>query len=338
MSAADPADRHVPAIIDSLDFETNLVANLVTVLTNERVFGEVGADSRDEAPAKAGKAPRATGRNAPRGKSLIKGDNFVIYGKVSGKEPVGKIRVRGEDFFVYTTPSGKEPAGKLQVQGQTFVVYSGSTENEYFTPAARLEKLIHAVRAAIRTTVDETEHRHAFLDPSVLAIAEVVERTLPRTRQQISQDTIEKLVDALAETHDPVAQLNAEIDSDNARARVRFMNNFLTLTAEDVTTAAGSIAKNRSQTASRWKSEGKIFSVPWQGQERFPAFQFKDGRPLPIIAKILAALPAGMSPWEIAFWFVSANSWLDGAAPRAKLNSEDGVIEAARSEAAAIAE
>ena len=37
-----------------------------------------------------------------------------------------------------------------------------------------------------------------------------------------------------------------------------------------------------------------------------------------------------LTPWQIAFWFVAENGWLDGARPiDAMLRSEEEVIEAA---------
>jgi hypothetical protein len=86
-----------------------------------------------------------------------------------------------------------------------------------------------------------------------------------------------------------------------------------------------------------WKAERKAFSVPWQGHEQYPAFQFCDGRPLPVIAAVLKALPDNMTPWQIAFWFVSSNPWLDGKAPYKMLSDADSIVQAARQEDEAIA-
>ena len=173
----------------------------------------------------------------------------------------------------------------------------------------------------------------AINNPATIEWLKIIDESLPRIRHTISERNIERLVEVLAETHDPMGRVNAEIDTSNAVARQRFMNNFICLTSEDVTQAAGSTARNRSQTASRWKAEGKTFSTPWRGQEVYPAFQFKDGRPLAVIARILSALPDAMSAWETAFWFVSTNSWLDDAAPFKRLHQPERVVAAAVNEA-----
>jgi hypothetical protein len=129
---------------------------------------------------------------------------------------------------------------------------------------------------------------------------------------------------------DPMAEAHRAIALDNAVARERFLRENPCLTSAQVAAAAGHTARNASVTASRWKQQGRIFSVPAQGRDLFPAFQFRDGAPHPTVAAVLAALPAGRGPWAIAFWFTSGNGWLDGAAPAALLDQPGGVIEAAR--------
>ena len=78
----------------------------------------------------------------------------------------------------------------------------------------------------------------------------------------------------------------------------------------------------------RWRREGRIFGVPHQGVDRYPAFQFKDGQPKRVIAQVLEqlspadpaerddpALEPPYSDWAIAFWFCGANGWLEAGAP-----------------------
>jgi hypothetical protein len=72
--------------------------------------------------------------------------------------------------------------------------------------------------------------------------------------------------------------------------------------------------------------------VPSRGSELYPAFQFREGQPHPAVAKILRELPKQMSPWQIAFWFVSSNGWLRGATPADRLDDEEAVVKAAHRE------
>ena len=189
----------------------------------------------------------------------------------------------------------------------------------------------------VKATVEEIGVSGGLADPALERLTHVIARSLPSARRMVSEATIEKMVDALVETQDPIAQVSAAIDADNARARHRFIGEVKTLTAEEVASSFGSTARNRHQTASRWKADRRIFSVPWQSLERFPAFQFKEGKPVPVIADVLGALPARMTAWETAFWFVSTNGWLDGAAPRERLNDPTRLLEAARLEGETVA-
>jgi hypothetical protein len=103
--------------------------------------------------------------------------------------------------------------------------------------------------------------------------------------------------------------------------------------AKDVRDQAGSNASNKSATAHRWKREGKIFAVKSADGDRFPAFQLKDGRPLPVISDVLKLLREQMTDWQIAFWFTSANPSLQMRRPADCLDERDAVVSAARREA-----
>ena len=222
---------------------------------------------------------------------------------------------------------------KVERRGD-FVVFEFTAKDLFSSSQVAEAKFHEAIVSAVRGSLHLA--KAVELDPAVMPIVNAVQLALPDARRRASEETIGRLVAALVETHDPLASINADIDAANAAAQVRFMNNFQTYSAEEVTKIAGSTAKNVSQTASRWKSQGKIFSVLFQGRERFPGFQFKDGRPIPVIGEILAALPETMSPWETAFWFVSTNGWLDGASPRDCLKMSDRVLGAARREREAV--
>ena len=84
--------------------------------------------------------------------------------------------------------------------------------------------------------------------------------------------------------------------------------------------------------ASRWKREGLIFAIPWHGKDHDPAFQFRDGRPIPTIKAVLKTLPRDMSPWQVVFWFVSENGWLGGKRPCDALADESALVAAATAE------
>lgn len=157
-------------------------------------------------------------------------------------------------------------------------------------------------------------------------------RALPRIaterRHAISERNIESLVDILL-SGAPRAQVDEDLEFDNAKLRADYLQSTPTLTGAGVRAASGLKPKNKSEPASRWKREGKIFAVRRGGVDLYPSFQFADGVPLPVMKQVLAALPEDLTPWQIALWFASGNGWLDSAAPQATLAAPDNVVDAA---------
>jgi hypothetical protein len=197
-----------------------------------------------------------------------------------------------------------------------------------------LAKAIHQVMDEIirdggRTIVEG-------LDPALEAILGPISSIVQDVQAKTSEENIRKLVEVMLPSHDPVAAVRASIDRDNAEARVRFVQTVPCYTNPELAEFVGHGAKNKSATGSRWKADGKVFSVTVKGIECYPAFQFRDGRPLPVIAKVLASLPKDMSPWQVAFWFVSSNRWLDGKTPADCLGDDDALMHAARAEREAV--
>lgn len=123
----------------------------------------------------------------------------------------------------------------------------------------------------------------------------------------------------------------------NSEARAALVEEFGLLTSSEIADLNDSQAVNRAALASRWKGEGRIFSVRHHGQDYFPAFQFAaDGRPLESVAQVLEALgqPRG---WETALWFTAANGYLAGRRPVDLLENEpEAAAEAAEREGAEI--
>lgn len=164
-----------------------------------------------------------------------------------------------------------------------------------------------------------------------LAFAQRVMQTLGsrvvRARAERQAERIERLVDVLID--EPVSALDEALALDNVALRVRYLETVPTYVAADLHALAASRAANRSALASGWKKEGRVFAVPHRGVDRFPAFQFVDGQPKAVIREVLSALPEGMTPWQIAFWFASGNGWLGDAAPQERLDDPAAIVAAA---------
>lgn len=79
---------------------------------------------------------------------------------------------------------------------------------------------------------------------------------------------------------------------------------------------AGSAASNVAALASRWRSRGEVFAVDVEGGARFSGFQLDaDGRTLPVVADVVAALAPVFTGWELALWFTGSSASLEGMRP-----------------------
>ena len=164
--------------------------------------------------------------------------------------------------------------------------------------------------------------------PDVVRLLRVLVSRLSR-RPALSESRTQALLAAIATLERP-SNLAADLEVDNAILRARYLEDRKTYTSREVRELSGLVTRNRSEPASRWKRHGRIFGVPVGNQDRYPAFQFAEGRPRPEIARILTMLPADMSPWQIAFWFASGNGWIeDDKAPQDALHDMDHVLAAA---------
>lgn len=147
-------------------------------------------------------------------------------------------------------------------------------------------------------------------------------------RARVAEENILRLMDVLIDDA-PRNEIDSELERDNARLRATYLRDTPTLTSAEVRGASGLAPKNKSEPASRWKREGKIFAVRVGGKDHYPAFQFADGEPIPALKKILSALPDDLTSWQTALWFASGNGWLDGAAPQDCLRRPNDVVAAA---------
>jgi hypothetical protein len=127
-----------------------------------------------------------------------------------------------------------------------------------------------------------------------------------------------------------VSDREADLDKDSIAWRSAFVSRIRCLSAEEVAEEVGNEAANRSALASRWTAEKKIFSIRHANRTLYPKFQFRDGSPIPSIAKILKIIPEHYTGWDKAFFFTMPNSYLDGKRPFEVLTKNpDRVIAAA---------
>jgi nucleoid DNA-binding protein len=205
-------------------------------------------------------------------------------------------------------------------QNDTFLAYSES--GDVFTVHAVVESTGGGSGGTILSSGDP------LVEAAIAAVLERVPEIAHARQDKLSQDNIDLLVDAYLKGA-PTAPARHEIEMDNARERARFVEEFACYTSREVAELAGHEAANASATATRWKKARRIVGLPWKGSDLYPAFQFREGRPRPVIGRLIETLPERMSPWQIAFWITSSNSWLGGATPLERLDDETALLAAA---------
>lgn len=164
-------------------------------------------------------------------------------------------------------------------------------------------------------------------------IEEILSALAPMVAERLGekrQGRFRALVEALTEG----VKLR-EVDMRRARMQAAALKAILEntewLTAEQVGSLGGFSKSNLAAPAHRWKKAGRIFAIPYDGQDRFPRYCLDETlRPLPGMAPVLSAL-GSISPWRISAWFESRNAWLGNRLPKELIATEPQlVLDAAR--------
>ncbi|AIR01463.1 XRE family transcriptional regulator [Pluralibacter gergoviae] len=154
-------------------------------------------------------------------------------------------------------------------------------------------------------------------------------------QQQQSRAALERLAEALM----PPAPASPRILKEAAmlvKARKEVLDSGDWLNAAELAQLAQLSTANPSAQPNKWKRAGRIFAIHHNGVDYFPAYGLdKDNgfRPLKALTQVIDALNGYKDSWGMAFWFISANSFLGGKRPQDLLASHpEQVIAAARDE------
>jgi hypothetical protein len=200
---------------------------------------------------------------------------------------------------------------------------------------------VTSISRAVVDKVSEAALANMLQDPVRQTMADVIKHIHTHSvasHEALVEENIRDLTDAFGKLYrnklyvDSGSRSRQAMEEENARQRARFLAAEETYAGPEVSSLAGHTAGNASATASRWKKAGRIFSITTSEGERYPSFQFAEGKPRAVIRALLLALRPGMSDWQIAFWFVSANSFLGGDRPVDRLNEANLLIRAAERE------
>jgi len=185
----------------------------------------------------------------------------------------------------------------------------------------------------------------AFMLPQVgvqqrEAIAQTLETLVQLTLGcQISRDreVLESLVKVLLPPI-PVPQMAIREAAMIRKARAEVLESAEWLSAVRLATLAGMSLVNPNAQPSRWKRDGRIFSIkPLGSVELFPAYgldPLKGFRPIEELAEIITILKDQKDGWGLAYWFSSLNGFLGGRRPQDVLSKAPREVVAAAADEA----
>jgi len=82
--------------------------------------------------------------------------------------------------------------------------------------------------------------------------------------------------------------------------------------------------------------EHSLFGIDYDGEKRLPRFQFERAKVIPGLREVLAALPEGLNPLDVAEWFLSPNPDLEVEDDENPLSPRDWLLSGAPVEAVVV--
>lgn len=73
--------------------------------------------------------------------------------------------------------------------------------------------------------------------------------------------------------------------------------------------------------------ENSLFGIDYDGERRLPRFQFERAQVIPGLREVLAALPEGLNPLDVAEWFLSPNPDLETDAQQTPLSPREWLLK-----------
>lgn len=193
-----------------------------------------------------------------------------------------------------------------------------------------LEKL--KAEQVIVLPVARADAQHAgLLAQALVSVVSFLDAALHEQNEQ----TLKALVNAVVPKAPPEPTLLREAAM-LARSRRAVLEGADWLTAAKLAELAGLSATNPSTQPNKWKRQRQIFAIHHNGVDYFPGYGLDpkaDWRPRKALKSVLEVFGAGKDGWGLAYWFLSANSFLGGRRPQDVLATQpEQVIAAANDE------
>ncbi|MFT4103684.1 MAG: hypothetical protein QM674_22175 [Burkholderiaceae bacterium] len=197
------------------------------------------------------------------------------------------------------------------------------------TPREVRSRLDHSkARQVVVVPVDRADAQHADLLARTLAsVVPFIEVALHDQNEQ----TLKALVDAVVPKAPPTPNLLKEAAM-LARSRKTVLESADWLTAAQVADLAGLSTTNPSAQPNKWKRRQQIFAIHHNGIDYFPGYGLDPQtawRPRKALKTVLDVFGDEKDGWGLAYWFLSANSFLGGRRPQDVLATDPGQVVAA---------
>lgn len=272
----------------------------------------------DAAPPSSGKAPGSGTATRSRRAKAVKDENLRHYVLDKG----GVWSAETADLKDVITLAGAGQGGMDGLSKKTASSGMSRVVLDDVLLAARSAESLE-FKTSTPSTAEFLIRLASVLDSNLLA-------RLAALPKQAFEDSVAAVLRNIAP---PLSVHEALMAQRVAVARAAILEEFGYFTREQL--AAGSRARNPAGLVDTWRSRNKVFSVPLpqstaRDADVYLAFQFHEGKPLPIIATILNIFGKTLSGWELAHWFTSGNSMLpDSARPVELLEQAPAAVEAA---------
>lgn len=211
---------------------------------------------------------------------------------------------------------------------------SGTTAKGRFEWMPKVEVLeepepagAHTQRVLLTLKYSDVDEYHA---DALKRIASSLPELIKAVRNEEFDTRVSQMIKAYRPT-DPLADVHMSVIENGLVMKHQLVRDHAMLNARSIEAIAKQDAVAGSDLVNTWLKEKKIFSVDYHGIQLFPAFQFHDGLPIPIVEKLLSVFEKeNYSAWSIAAWLTYPTGWLNEARPiDLLLTKPDQVLDAA---------
>jgi len=203
---------------------------------------------------------------------------------------------------------------------------------------ARLEKAKGRAQSKTGIVIEVNADSAKQLDVYVSAL-EMLGQYFSARVAGAPEEAVKLIVQALVPAK-PVTSTQLKQAQMLAKAKTAVLQSGDWVSAGEIASLANFSSANPSSQPSKWKRDKRLFAIRHEGVDYFPLYGLDETasyRPLPALKEVISALEAVKDGWEMAYWFMSVNSWLGGKRPQDLLRSApQQVLVAAQEEVAGI--